>query len=289
MTMQTMRRLFRRRRDVFISYRRKDGLWLARALYYYLKGKGVDCFFDFEDIHTGKFDEKIGEEIDNASYFISVLTPCALEDDQNGGNWFRLELEYALRHKAAERILPVRLRDCICDFSSDSSEIVRENFTINQHVLDEGAAFEDSIDRMLSFCSGIGEKISSADSRLRTHKERKFRRKVLKLYRNGAMDNACRKDKIRKLGDRYQLTIGTVEEIAEDVCDQVSGEMRRRAWIGRHPLLVSLFAAGVVALGAYAAMLVSPEFDQWMRQQWDVLSERGLGLWRVLRSALRLH
>ena len=41
MTMQPMRRIFRRRRDVFISYRRKDGLWLARALYYYLKGKGV--------------------------------------------------------------------------------------------------------------------------------------------------------------------------------------------------------------------------------------------------------
>lgn len=287
--MQTMRRLFSKRRDVFISYRRKDGLWLARALYYYLKGKGVDCFFDFEDIHTGKFDKKIYEQIENSSYFVSVLSDCALEGDGELDNWFRLELEFALRTKAEDRILPVRLRDCTCDLAFDSSEIVRANCTINQHVIDEDSGFEDSVDKVFVGCPGIWAKITNADSRLRTRKERMFHKKVLKLYRNVSMDGAKRRDQIRKLGNRYQLPVETVEEIAEEVCDQVAGEMKRKVWIARHPMLVFMLVVGCVALGVYAAMLVSPDFGEWVRQQWGVLSERGLELWQELRSALRLH
>ena len=281
MTMQRLRRIFHKRRDVFISYRRKDGLWLARALYYYLKGKGVDCFFDFEDIHTGKFDEKIYGQIENSSYFVSVLTPCALEEEPNGGNWFRLELEHALQVKDAGKILPVHLRDCVCNLAFDTSERIRSGATINQHVLDEGDGFESSVDRVLLSCPEIRRKVKNADALSRLSRERKFRKKVLKLYRNEP-DNARRSDKIRKIGGRYELPIEVVEEISEEICDQVVRERMRRAWMSRHPTLVFLFVVGSMALTVYLAMIAVPEFDAWARQQWGILAERAQALWQKI-------
>lgn len=81
--------------DVFISYRREGGLDLARQLAQQLELFGVSCFFDLEEIQTGKFNEKIYKAIDNSHFFIIVLSPGALDRCANEGDWVRQELEYA--------------------------------------------------------------------------------------------------------------------------------------------------------------------------------------------------
>ena len=39
--------------DVFLSYRRSDGLKIAEMLYRFLTGKGLRVFFDKEEMDTG--------------------------------------------------------------------------------------------------------------------------------------------------------------------------------------------------------------------------------------------
>ena len=47
--------------DIFISYRRSNGLEMARMLNLQLTNMGVRNFLDLEEIHTGQFNEKIYE------------------------------------------------------------------------------------------------------------------------------------------------------------------------------------------------------------------------------------
>ena len=75
--------------DVFISYRREGGLDLARQLAQQLERLGVSCFFDLEEIQTGKFNEKIYEAIDNSRYFIFILSPRSLDRCANDGRAIR--------------------------------------------------------------------------------------------------------------------------------------------------------------------------------------------------------
>ena len=65
--------------DIFISYRRSDGDEIAAKINETLKGNHYRCFFDFESLKDGRFDERIERAIEDAPVFIALLTPHYLE------------------------------------------------------------------------------------------------------------------------------------------------------------------------------------------------------------------
>ena len=93
--------------DIFISYRREGGYVMARLLYDRFKQMGLHPFFDLEELKSGKFDTKLYENIEESSNFVLVLPPRSLDRCSEEGDWFRLEIEHAIKLK--KNIIPVMM------------------------------------------------------------------------------------------------------------------------------------------------------------------------------------
>ena len=85
-------------KTVFISYRRANKPW-ALFIYQNLTNNGFDVFIDFQNINSGNFETVILDNIKARAHFVVVLTPSALEDCNNPGDWLRREIEFALDEK----------------------------------------------------------------------------------------------------------------------------------------------------------------------------------------------
>lgn len=85
------------RYDAFISYRRENGFLMAQVIYDRLKDRGIQCFFDLEELRSGKFDEKILIAIREAHTFILILPKNALTRCKNEDDWVRQEIVEAVR------------------------------------------------------------------------------------------------------------------------------------------------------------------------------------------------
>ncbi len=82
--------------DVFISYRRSDGLKEAEALYRYLTDKGLRVFFDkYEMIDGYYFTTQIKNNLLMAPNYVFLATPKALAFYE-GEDWVRTEIEIAI-------------------------------------------------------------------------------------------------------------------------------------------------------------------------------------------------
>ncbi len=88
--------------DVFISYRRDMAGILALSLHQNLTQRGIDAFYDIEDIKAGQFDSIILGQIEARPYFIVILTPGTLERCAKPQDWVRREIEHAV---ACDRII----------------------------------------------------------------------------------------------------------------------------------------------------------------------------------------
>jgi len=93
-------------KTVFISYRRNNVPW-AIAINKCLTPLGYDVFFDFRSILSGDFEQIITENIKARAHFIILLSPSALERCDKPNDWFRREMEIALKFK--RNIVPVLL------------------------------------------------------------------------------------------------------------------------------------------------------------------------------------
>lgn len=82
--------------DVFISYRRVEGKFIARTLHQALTALGLKVFFDMEELTDGKFNEKLYEAIRQSKNVIFLMTAGSLDRCRNTDDWVRLELEYVL-------------------------------------------------------------------------------------------------------------------------------------------------------------------------------------------------
>lgn len=85
-------------KTVFISYRRANKPW-ALFIYQNLTNHGYDVFIDFQNINSGNFETAILDNIRARAHFIVVLTPSALENCNNPGDWLRREIEAAIDEK----------------------------------------------------------------------------------------------------------------------------------------------------------------------------------------------
>ena len=83
--------------DVFISYRRDKGVFIARNLQQALTALGLKVFFDMEELTDGKFNEKLYDAIEESKNVIFLMTEGALDRCVNEGDWVRNELEHVMQ------------------------------------------------------------------------------------------------------------------------------------------------------------------------------------------------
>lgn len=96
--------------DIFISYRRKGGEFLAHSLYDKLCSDHYSVFLDTESLHSGKFNAQLLQVIDQCTYVIVILSPHALDRSlKNEDDWVRKEIAYAL--EKSKTIIPLFLED----------------------------------------------------------------------------------------------------------------------------------------------------------------------------------
>ncbi|MEO1291071.1 MAG: TIR domain-containing protein, partial [Chloroflexota bacterium] len=95
-------------KTVFISYRRTN-IGYALAVYQNLTSKGYDCFFDYNSIDSGDFEQIILNNIASRAHFVVLLTPSALERLSESGDWLRREMEYAIEMK--RNIVPLTMNN----------------------------------------------------------------------------------------------------------------------------------------------------------------------------------
>ena len=82
--------------DVFISYRRSDGLTIAEALYKYLTSKGLRVFFDKHEMIDGHyFTTQIESNLKIAPNYILIATDDVFKF-REGEDWVRKEIEVAI-------------------------------------------------------------------------------------------------------------------------------------------------------------------------------------------------
>ncbi|MEE0936988.1 MAG: toll/interleukin-1 receptor domain-containing protein [Bacteroidales bacterium] len=108
--------------DIFISYRRKDGKEIARLFNKMLKSKGYRCFLDYESLGTGEFPEKIKEAIEDAPFFMMIMTPKYFKKVNSKSSWVRREIDLALENK--KLIVPINYDDKV----SRVPRYVKKNF-----------------------------------------------------------------------------------------------------------------------------------------------------------------
>lgn len=85
-------------KQVFISYRRGSGLYMAKNIATYLTSQGFNVFFDYDSIENGVFDKQIFTAIEKSKDFILVLTGDALNACVNPDDWVRAEIMCAKKH-----------------------------------------------------------------------------------------------------------------------------------------------------------------------------------------------
>jgi photosystem II stability/assembly factor-like uncharacterized protein len=102
--------LFRGRKyDVFVSYRREGGSFVARALESALTGAGLRVFLDVSSLEGGPFPAQLSKRVATIPNFLLVLSPNSLDRCGNTGDWLCAEITEAFARQ--RRILPVELPD----------------------------------------------------------------------------------------------------------------------------------------------------------------------------------
>ena len=152
--------------DIFISYRRSDGDEIAAKINETLKGNHYRCFFDFESLKDGRFDERIERAIEDAPVFIALLTPHYLErpkeekekesEDEEKKNdeedWVIREIECAIKNN--KKIIPIDYNKKFVEYPESLSEEIKKglgghNFAVvssgQQYSRDMDALMEDWI------------------------------------------------------------------------------------------------------------------------------------------------
>ncbi len=91
--------------QIFISYRRDGGEFLAGRLSDKLTDNGYEVFYDVESMRSGPFNAQIYEAIEKCSDVLLVLPPKALDRCADEEDWVRKEIEHAL--KCNKNIIPL--------------------------------------------------------------------------------------------------------------------------------------------------------------------------------------
>ena len=91
--------------DIFISYRRRGGIDIARNIWNELRSRSYYSFFDLDSIQEGEFPEHIRQNITRSKNFLIILTQNALDRCSAQGDWVRRELAAAIEQD--KNIIPI--------------------------------------------------------------------------------------------------------------------------------------------------------------------------------------
>src|SRR5262249_31290264 len=86
----------RPRYDLFVSYRRKRGAVVARAIVERLKSEGVRAFMDVNSLDSGPYSEQLLAYIEETPNFVVILTRGSLERCEDEEDWLRREIAHAI-------------------------------------------------------------------------------------------------------------------------------------------------------------------------------------------------
>uniref|UniRef100_N2BKL8 TIR domain-containing protein n=1 Tax=Eubacterium plexicaudatum ASF492 TaxID=1235802 RepID=N2BKL8_9FIRM len=100
--------IFSKESDIFISYRSNGGKEFAGRLHDRLEKEGYHVFIDVKNLNSGKYREQIFSHIKQATDFLLILSPNAL-DFSKRDDLFREEIEYAL--KLQKNIVLIKLEN----------------------------------------------------------------------------------------------------------------------------------------------------------------------------------
>lgn len=134
--------------DIFISYRRSGGKYIARTLKESLKAKGYNVFLDYDNLTDGHFDVRILRAIESAPIFMLILSEGCLDRCHEEEDWVRKEIEFALTK--SKHIIPINPDKKFSGFPSAIPDFIRSG--IGQHqfsVLDTDQLYNVSLKKII--------------------------------------------------------------------------------------------------------------------------------------------
>lgn len=120
------------KKDIFISYRRNGGEWLAYCIYLRLIEAGYSVFFDIESLRGGTFEDDILEQIEACKDFILILPPGALDRCIDSQDLVYKEIKAAKENK--KNIIPIVMKN----FSLPPIQVYKKNEMQNRYELLKG-------------------------------------------------------------------------------------------------------------------------------------------------------
>lgn len=123
--------------QIFISYRRDGGEFLAGRVSDKLSDMGYSVFYDIESMRSGAFNNQIYSAIDQCEDVLLVLPPNGLDRCADEGDWVRKEIEYALN--SGKNIIPLLMNGF--QFPNDMPASIapvamREGVRVDSHYFD---------------------------------------------------------------------------------------------------------------------------------------------------------
>ncbi|MBR3273339.1 MAG: TIR domain-containing protein [Clostridia bacterium] len=138
---------YRKKYDVFISYRREGGSETAKHLHDSLTARGYSVFLDVESLRNGPFNTALYDVIDSSKDFLLILPPNGLDRCADENDWVRLEIERALSRK--KNIVPVRLKGF--EFPASLPESIDNIRMLNGPSATEMEYYDAYVDRLEAF------------------------------------------------------------------------------------------------------------------------------------------
>lgn len=93
--------------DIFVSYRRRTGADIARAIVERLKKKDVRPFLDVDSLNSGTFDDRLLTYIECTPNFMVILSEGSLDRCADEEDWLRREINHAIQTR--RNIVPVMM------------------------------------------------------------------------------------------------------------------------------------------------------------------------------------
>ena len=134
--------------NIFISYRRADGLEHARIIYLDLRNHGYsNIFFDYNALRDGAFDIQIEIAIRSCTDFILILSPQSMNRCYITDDWVAHELRLAIKYQ--KKIIPVCINTPGFNWPNNFPSDLKRICTIQRHCMRTDEYFADSM-RMLA-------------------------------------------------------------------------------------------------------------------------------------------
>lgn len=192
--------------DVFISYRRNGSGGWGRSLYDHFCMRGINAFYDVEELSSGKFNEKLYRYIEDAPNFLLLLSPGALGRAEKEDDWLRLEILHALQNK--KNVIPVTLPGFSWEDGVPAGLEELRNY--NGVALDD-TLFAASFEKILSMMTGVkatnGKKTRVADTYLASTDIAYYTHRVDELF--ALFDTPCYERLLSGLPKIYALDLGS--------------------------------------------------------------------------------